>query len=73
MAVTELYNLRKDFAVIPLGKKEVTSVRFYRDHPALFTVEQKHYSTVLERDAYTNNQLTYWLAYWENKGFTASS
>jgi len=72
MAVTELYNLRKDFAVKPTDKKEVLSVRFYRDHSSLFTIDQKHNNTVLERDAYLNNELSNKLAEWVAKGFTIS-
>ena len=72
MADTELYNLRKDFAVKPTGKKEVLNVRFYRDHSSLFTIEQKKNATVLERDAYLNNELDSKLAEWVAKGFTIS-
>ena len=72
MAVTELYNLRKDFGVIPIGKKEVTSVRFFRDHSSLFTIEQKRHNVVLETTAYLNNELASKLAEWVAKGFTAS-
>jgi len=72
MAVTELYNLRKNFAVRPLAKKEITSIRFYSDHGSLFTVEEKHFNTVITRTAYQNHELTGILAEWTAKGFTAS-
>ena len=72
MAVTELYALRKNFGVKPVGKKEVLTIRFYRDHPSLFTIEQKHNNIVLERTAHLNNELSGKLSEWVAKGFTVS-
>lgn len=72
MAVTELYALRKDIGVRPLGRKEVTDVRFFRDHSSLFTVQQKHLSTVLENEAFPNYVLAAKVQEWVDKGFTVS-
>ena len=72
MALTEIYNLRKDFAVKPMSRKILTDVRIYRDHSSMFSVEEKHKRTVLQRNAFPNHKLAEVLAKWQGKGFTLS-
>ncbi len=70
---TDIYVLRKNIGIKPLGKKEVTSVRIFRDHSSMFTIEQKNWrGYILQRDAYQNHELDTQLQLWLNKGFTVS-
>lgn len=70
---TELYVLRKNIGIKPLGKKEIMSVRFFRDHNSIFTIQEKNRSgKVLRSIAYQNHELTEQLTKWQAKGFTLS-
>jgi len=70
---TELYVLRKNIGIKPMGRKEVTDVRFYRDHSSLFTIEQRNRrGIVLQLDAFQNHELAEQLAKWQTKGFKLS-
>jgi len=70
MAKTVLRNLVRDVTVLPLGKKVVTNVQFYRDVDSLFTVEEKRQGVVLTRTSYPNYMYDRILSEWITKGYS---